>query len=148
MAGHASTADCQNVLHFGFVPSLLVPTECKRSQLTESARGQLCNMHNMPITPRAKYFARREVIRGGYSRFILLPLAKWSHVPFFFRTLALLGARFCKVLSPTVRGWVLSLSLLSAAVESTHYPPGMLNTFQKRWAPSSTGAGINDAATD
>lgn len=48
---------------------------------------------------------RRELNWGGYSRFILLPLAKWSCF-YFFRTLALSRAQFCKVLSHAVRGWV------------------------------------------
>ena len=147
MVGHASAAGCQIMWSFNLVPSLLVPTSHQRSQLTGSTSGQLCNMHNIAITPCARYFGRREVIWGGYSRFILFPSAKCSHVPFFFRTPALSRAWFCRALSPTMRGWVLSFSWPSVAMESTHSPSGMLNTFQKWPTPSSTRARINSTGT-
>lgn len=149
MVGHASAANCHNAFVTFQLCAFAPGPHRLQEEPAESASGELFNVHNVPITPCPKYFARREEIWGGYSSCILLPSAKWSHVPFFFRTPALSRARFCKVLSPTVRGWVLSLSLPSVAMESTHYPSGMLkNTFQKWQAPSSTGARINNTGTD
>lgn len=119
---------------FSFVPLLLVLAGCKRSWLPQSGSEQLCNVHNLPITPRTIW---QRGVWGGYSRFVLLPSAKWSHVPFFLQESCLVQGSILQGVEPHCAG--LSALALPRANGHGEHPSSfrnvqhiseMANTFQ------------------